>query len=625
MKNTLLLILIFYFSIESLSAQKNKEEIKLDEIEILSSPRIEIQNLQNSISVLTISKEEINNSTATNVSELLQQIAGIDIRRRGVEGMQADLYIRGGSFDQTLLLIDGIKVEDPQTGHHTMNMTLPLEVIEKIEITKGAASRIYGQNAFTGAVNIITKKEIKDNISLGVTVGSFDQKRGSITIQKEYKNSNLLFNYNRKESEGYRYNTDFKNDEFFIKNNFKIKDQKISAIAAFNQRKFGANGFYASPAAIDQYEETQASLVGFSTIFKKNNLIIKPKLYWKRNQDMYVYLRQDPSVYRNLHISNKVGAEVNMSLNNRLGIMGLGIDVSNTTLSSNNLGERDRKMLHIFVEQQMRFFDDNLDLTPGLAITYFSDLANSTDPDSAESSDGWTNIPHIYPGIDLGYSFNEKFKLYSNIGYTFRIPTYTDLFYSSPTTEGNENLGYEKAFTSELGIKYKKGNFILNFSVYNRAASDVIDYVKNEESDPWQANNIREIITTGFELNMGYKFYLGNFNSHQINFGFSNLKDDLKQTEFNFSRYALNSLKNQITATYSFELNDKIFSTIAFKNAQRADEDKYSVIDFRTSYKIKNITLSVILNNMLDAKYTETNLVPMPGFNSLIGIKYSIN
>ena len=156
MKNTLLLILIFYFSIESLSAQKNKEQIKLDEIEILSSPRIEIQNSQNSISVLTISKEEINNSTATNISELLQQIAGIDIRRRGVEGMQADLYIRGGSFDQTLLLIDGIKVEDPQTGHHTMNMTLPLEVIEKIEITKGAASRIYGQNAFTGAVNIIT-------------------------------------------------------------------------------------------------------------------------------------------------------------------------------------------------------------------------------------------------------------------------------------------------------------------------------------------------------------------------------------------------------------------------------------------------------------------------------------
>ena len=625
MKKLLLSILIFNTFVTHLSAQESEDEIKLDEVEIISSPRIEIKSLQNSISVISISKEEIQNSTATNVSELLQQIAGIDVRRRGVEGMQADLYIRGGSFDQTLLLIDGIKVEDPQTGHHTMNMTLPLEVIEKIEITKGSAARIYGQNAFNGAINIITKKDIENNISLGLASGSFDQKRGSITIQKEYKNSNILINYNRKESEGYRYNTDFKNDEFFIKSNFKIKDQKISTIGAFNERKFGANGFYASPEAIDQYEETQASIIGLSTTLKKDDLIIKPKLYWKRNQDMYVYLRQDPSVYRNMHISNKVGAEINMVLNNQLGILGLGIDISNTTLSSNNLGQRDRKMLHIFAEQQMKFFDDKLDLTPGLTITYFSDLANSTDPDSVETSDGWTNIPHIYPGIDLGYSFSEKFKLYANFGYTFRIPTYTDLFYNSPTTEGNEFLVYEKALTSELGIKYKKENFNLTFSAYNRAASDVIDYVKNEELEPWQANNIRDINTLGFELHMGYKFYLGSLNTHQINIGFSNIEDDLKETEFNFSRYALNSLKNQITSTYSFELNNKISSTIAFKNAKRLNEEKYTVLDFRTNYKLNRFTLSVILNNILDTEYSETNLVTMPGFNSLVGIKYSIN
>ena len=137
MKKLLLSILIFNTFVTHLNAQESKDEIKLDQVEIISSPRIEIKSLQNSISVISISKEEIQNSTATNVSELLQQIAGIDVRRRGVEGMQADLYIRGGSFDQTLLLIDGIKVEDPQTGHHTMNMTLPLEVIERIEITKG--------------------------------------------------------------------------------------------------------------------------------------------------------------------------------------------------------------------------------------------------------------------------------------------------------------------------------------------------------------------------------------------------------------------------------------------------------------------------------------------------------
>ena len=619
MRKVLFALIIFQLTISYITAQENKNEIELEEVELISSPRIEILNSENSLNILTISKEEIKKSTATNVSELLQQVAGLDIRRRGVEGMQADLYIRGGSFDQTLLLIDGIKVEDPQTGHHTMNMTLPLSAIEKIEIIKGAASRLYGQNAFTGAVNIITKKNIENNISLGLSAGSFNQKKASLTLQKEFEKSDLLINYSRKQSEGYRYNTDYENDEFFIKSNFKIKNQNISAIGAFNERKFGANGFYASPEAIDQYEETQASLIGFSTTFNKDKLKIKPKLYWKRNQDMYVYLRQDPSVYRNMHISNKLGAEINMVLNNRLGVLGLGIDISNTKLSSNNLGQRDRTMVHVFAEQQMMFFDDKLDVTPGLAITYFSDKDNL----QSSTSENEDNLPKIYPGIDFGYKIKEDLRLFSNVGYTFRIPTYTDLFYSSPTTIGNENLSYEKALTLELGMKYRKENFNLNFSLYRRDASNIIDYVKNNEDDPWQANNIRNIITNGFELNIGYKFYLNSSNEHQINIGFSNINDDLKETQFNFSRYALNSLKNHITATYMFEINEKISSSLVLKNAERINEKNYTVIDFKTSYKFNKFAISILLNNILDTEYSETNLVPMPGFNSLAALQYS--
>ena len=620
MKKTLLVLLIFQAITIHINAQENKSEIELDQVELISSPRIEIKNTDNSISVLIISREEIQKSTATNVSELLQQVAGLDIRRRGAEGMQADLYIRGGSFDQTLLLIDGIKVEDPQTGHHTMNMTLPLEVIEKIEITKGSAGRIYGQNAFTGAINIITKKDIENNISLNLAGGSFNQKRGSLTVQRKLENSDILFNYNRKESEGYRYNTDFKNDEFFVKSNFKIKDQNISAIGAFNERKFGANGFYASPAAIDQYEETQASLIGFSTTYKKNDLILKPKLYWKRNQDMYVYLRQDPSVYRNLHISNKVGAELNASTSNSLGNLGLGFDLSRVSLKSNNLGERKRTMLNMFVEQQVMLNNDKIDFTPGLAITYFSDVSTKLN-----YQNNFFNNLFFYPGMDLGYRLNNNLKLYTNIGFTYRIPTYTDLFYSSPTTLGNENLKLEKALTKEIGLKYLKDDFNFNFSIYQRDASDIIDYVKNNEAEPWQASNIREINTSGFELNLAYKFYLGSFRRQTINIGYSNIDDELLETDFAFSRYALNSLKNQITATYMFEVNENISSTLAYKNAERSDEEKYTVIDFRTSYKLDKFTLSFILNNILDTEYSETNLVPMPGFNSLVELKYSIN
>ena len=620
MKKIIFVILIFQSITSYVNAQENKKEIELDQVELMSSPRIEVDKGDNSISMLTISNEEIKQSTATNVSELLQQVAGIDIRRRGAEGMQADLYIRGGSFDQTLLLIDGIKVEDPQTGHHTMNMTIPLEVIEKIEIIKGSASRIYGQNAFTGAVNIITKKEIKNDFSIKLSNGTFDQKSGGFTIQKELKSSDILFNYSRKESDGYRYNTDYENDEFFIKSNFKIKDQKISTIGAFNERKFGANGFYASPAAIDQYEETQASLIGFSTTYRSDNLILKPKLYWKRNQDMYVYLRQDPSVYRNLHISNKVGIEINASASNFLGNLGLGFDLSKVSLESNNLGERKRTMLNMFIEQQVKLNDDKIDFTPGVAITYFSDVSTKLN-----YKNNFFNNLFFYPGMDLGYRLDNNLKLYTNIGFTYRIPTYTDLFYTSPTTLGNENLKLEKALTKEIGLKYLKDGFNFEFSLYQRDASDIIDYVRNNESEPWQANNIREINTNGFELNMGYKFYLGSFRMQTINIGYSNIDDELLETDFAFSRYALNSLKNQITGTYTFEINEKIYSTVTYKNAERSNMEKYTVIDFRSSYKLDKFTLSVILNNILDTEYSETNLVPMPGFNSLVQINYSIN
>ena len=148
-------------------------------------------------------------------------------------------------------------------------------------------------------------------------------------------------------------------------------------ISSFNERKFGANGFYASPEAIDQYEETQASLLGFTTKIVKGNLIIKPKLYWKRNQDMYVYLRHNPSVYRNLHISNKVGFELNGSYKSGIGSTGFGLDVSSIKLSSNNLGNRNRTMVNLFLEHQMKFADEKIDLTPGVAFSYFSDVSTN--------------------------------------------------------------------------------------------------------------------------------------------------------------------------------------------------------------------------------------------------------
>lgn len=612
MKN--IVSLVFLIAVNVI-AHSQETQIDLKEITVVSSPRIELPFSENSKTIQVISKEEIIESPANNVAELLQQVAGIDIRRRGVSGMQADLYIRGGGFDQTLLLIDGIKVEDAQTGHHTMNMALPIEVIERIEIIKGSASRVYGQNAFSGAINIITSKVAENMTSVSLESGSYKQQNASVTISRKNEDQSVLFHYSNNSSDGHKYNTDYKNENYFLKNSFEIKGLPIDMISSFNERKFGANGFYASPEAIDQYEETQASLLGFSTKIISNNFIIKPKLYWKRNQDMYVYLRDNPSVYRNLHITNKIGAELNGSYESNNGITGFGVDISSIKLSSNNLGERKRTMVNLFLEHQMKFAENKIDITPGVAFSYFSDVSTNQN----YQNNFFRNF-FMYPGIDIGYELNDDVKLYSNVGYTYRVPTYTDLFYTSPTTIGNENLKPEKAFTKEIGINYTKDNFDFTFTLYNRDASDVIDYVKNVESAPWEAFNIREINTEGYELGLTYNFYVAAFLNHSIKIGYSNIKDELKQTDFNFSRYALNSLKNHLTTSYSFEIKKNLKSSIVYKYAERNSGEDYSIMDFKVSYTLKNYKLYVTGNNLFDTVYSETNLVEMPGRNVLIGI-----
>ena len=616
MKN--IVSLVFLIAVNVI-AHSQETQIDLKEITVVSSPRIELPFSENSKTIQVISKEEIIESPANNVAELLQQVAGIDIRRRGVSGMQADLYIRGGGFDQTLLLIDGIKVEDAQTGHHTMNMALPIEVIERIEIIKGSASRVYGQNAFSGAINIITSKVAENMTSVSLESGSYKQQNASVTISRKNEDQSVLFHYSNNSSDGHKYNTDYKNENYFLKNRFEIKGLPIDMVSSFNERKFGANGFYASPEAIDQYEETQASLLGFSTKIISNNFIIKPKLYWKRNQDMYVYLRDNPSVYRNLHITNKIGAELNGSYESNNGITGFGVDISSIKLSSNNLGERKRTMVNLFLEHQMKFSENKIDVTPGVAFSYFSDVSTNQN----YQNNFFRNF-FMYPGIDIGYELNDDVKLYSNVGYTYRVPTYTDLFYTSPTTIGNENLKPEKAFTKEIGINYTKDNFDFTFTLYNRDASDVIDYVKNVESAPWEAFNIREINTKGYELGLTYNFYVAAFLNHSIKIGYSNIKDELKQTDFNFSRYALNSLKNHLTTSYSFEIKKNLKSSIVYKYAERNSGEDYSIMDFKVSYTLKNYKLYVTGNNLFDTVYSETNLVEMPGRNVLIGINVKI-
>ena len=598
-----LLISTFLLLQITLFSQEKKQVQKLDTI-LIKSTRIDLPFKDNSRTINIITSETIENSAATNVADLLQQVAGVDIRRRGTAGSQADLYIRGGGFDQTLLLIDGVKMDDAQTGHHTMNAALPIEVIERIEIIKGPAARIFGQNAFTGAINIVTKKKLSDTVAVNMEKGSFGQSNGSVTIGKEFDNSSVIAHVGILTSEGYRYNSDYQNKNYLLKGVFNRKQQPIEVIATFFDKKFGANGFYASATATEQYEETQSSLVGASTTFKTENFKISPRIYWKRGQDDYVYIRDNPSVYRNLHITNKVGIETNVSYRSDIGITGFGIDISRVFISSNNLGNRNRTMANLFLEHRFKLWNEKLDITPGVAVTYFSDFKF-----------------HAYPGLDIGYQLSDQIKAYGNIGVTYRIPTYTDLYYNDRNTIGNANLKPEEAFSQEIGLKYNSGNYTSSIAIFNRDASNLIDFIRPDVNSKYEATNITKVNTQGVEFEGAYNFKVNSFNQ-TITFGYSYLNDDILAQNKELSRYSLNTLKHQFTTRFSSQFFKNIRQNIIYKHAERTVGTSYNVWDASVIVDFDPISFTVTANNIFDAEYIEAGFVPMPPSSLLVGMQF---
>ncbi len=586
------------------NAQEDVQKMDTLKEVVVTSSRIDLPFKENSRTIQIVTAEDIKKLGVTNVADALQQIAGIDVRRQGVNGMQSDLYIRGGSFDQTLLLIDGIKVDDAQTGHHTMNLQLPIEVVKRIEVIKGPAARIFGQNAYSGAINIVTKDAPDNSLVAKVQVGSFHQFLGEATGTINMGKSSHLVHVSKNFSEGYRHNTDFDNTNVFVKSQFNKDKLPIDFIATLSERKFGANGFYGIASATEQYEETQASLIGFSTTIKKGNFTWKPKVYWRRNQDLYLYIRSNPSAYRNMHITNKVAAELNGSYQSKIGITGFGVEFSKYYIGSNRLGDNQREIASLFLEHRFQFFNNILDVTPGISASYFSDFDNQ-----------------VFPGLDLGVKVSDKFRAYGNIGTSYRVPTYTNLYYTSPTTISNTDLNTEEAFSQEVGLKYLSKKFNMSVAVFNRDADNLIDYVRENTTDAWQAQNIQSVNTKGYETQIDYLFSLNNL-QQKIQLGYAYLDNDVKESDANFSQYSINSMKHQFTSSLQFNFFKGFNTTFAYRYVERTSGISYNVYDTNISYRIKAIELSMYANNIFDEEYVEAGMIPMPKGNLLFGLKY---
>ena len=597
------LILSLFFILNPIYSQIDSLNIeKLEEV-VIKSSRIDIPFSENSRNIKVISRNELLRMNRNNLIETFQMISGIDVRQRGVNGTQADLYIRGGTFDQTLLLVDGFKLDDPQTGHHSLNLIIPVKLIERVEVIKGSAARVFGQNAFTGAINIVTIDPAKSKSKIKFLKGFYNQNhfQGLLGNNVLKRNTFSFFSYN--ESDGYRYNTDFINKEFFLKKKITYKKIPINFISYFSDRKFGANGFYASPSATDQYEETQGSLVGLNSTINKNNLIIKPKVYWRRNQDKYIYIRNNPSVYRNLHLNNKIATSLDFSYSSNFGITGLGLEYSKIYLRSNNLGNRNREISNAFIEHLFYLLDSKIDFTIGGSYNNYSDFGN-----------------YFYPGIDFGIKVSNNLKFYSSFGSTFRIPTYTDLFYKDKTTIGNSNLVPESAKNYEFGFRLNKNKSLYNFSFFKRNSENLIDYVKQDAIDLWQARNISSLNTIGVELDISGS--LTKSGKQKYNIGYTFIENSKFNSQSGFSKYAINSLKHHLITNLNSYLSPSFTANISYRFLKRINEDSYNIMDLSIIFQLPRWKFILSSYNIFNQIYYETNLVPMPKNNSSFSVEY---
>ena len=594
------LILTLYTSICFSQNIKTIDTINLDEVAVKILREPNKKNLS-VFSINSISTEEIQRyASQINLSEYLNLIPSVFIMNNNNFAQDERISIRGfGS--RANFGVRGIKIfvdDIPETfvdGQSQID-NINFEIIDNIEVLRGVNSSLYGSSS-GGVISIRTIEDFNDKlVKANLSLGSFNASKFYFTYGVNKNDNKLILHLNQTKSDGYRYNTDFKNDFIFMKNNIKSKNGSIDIISGFTEKKFGANGFYASPEAIDQYEETQSSFFAVSTKFKKEKLVLKPKLYWRRNQDEYVYIRNNPEIYRNLHISNKIYFDLNfIKFYDSGSFSNFGIDNSQSYISSNNLGSHKRFTSTVYFDHTFHLVDDKLIVSPGFSVSYFSDLSF-----------------HFFPGIDLGYHLSEKSKLYANFGKTYRIPTYTDLYYSDRNTIGNPDLDPEHAVSNELGFKFENENIQLSSSFFQRKSTNIIDYVKENETEKWRATNIRNLDTKGFDVDLRYVKVL--------RIGYTYLFDDSYVNDINFSRYSINSLKHQLTSSISLNYSKRLSQNLMLKYGERSDKSNHSVVDTNIKYSLGSKGyLFFSLNNIFDESYSETNLVPMPGRNFLFG------
>ncbi|MBN2522031.1 MAG: TonB-dependent receptor [Bacteroidales bacterium] len=605
---------------EKIQAQRSSDSLQIKSFElgevVVTAGRTPVEEQQAARIVSVITKSEIERAPAQNLNDLIRYIAGVDIRQRGPLGAQADISIRGGTFDQTLILLNGVNITDPQTGHHNLNLPIDIESIDRIEILLGPAAKSFGPNAFNGAINIITGNSKPNHIRSSGMFGQYGLYKAAINISNTFGNFKHFISLNRMSSDGYIKNTDFSNTNIFYQAGYASKVGTFDFQTGFNLKDFGANSFY-SLKYPNQFEATKTEFVSLK--YQSNTKIkFAPTFYLRRNLDRFELKRNNDSVPFNHHQTRTAGLNLNFWTTHRFGRTSLGIDFRNEHIESNVLGNKlnvpvevphfdsvfytkyyNRMNTSIYAEHSVSW--KMLTITAGAMAHHNSDLTGF----------------RIYPGIDVSYRFNDFFKLYSSANKTLRMPTFTDMFYKSPSQKGNPGLKPEEAITFEGGLKYNNSFLKGYISVFRRWGCNMIDWVKNPSPDSiiWRSMNHTQINLTGMECSLTLTpAKESTFERiHTIRISYAFLHADSNRNNM-LSKYALDYLRHQITSSIDFRIAWKL--NISYRLTYRDRNSVYQdakgqvvhykpfwLSDAKLYWKDKNCTIYTEASNIFNVSY----------------------
>ncbi len=614
----------------ALTDSLGRGEVRLDEVTVTSS-RAPLTALQSAKIVSVISRDDIQRAEAASVNDLLKLATGVDVRQRGGFGVQTDISINGGTFDQITILLNGVNISSPQTGHNAADFPVSLSDIERIEVLEGASARVFGSSAFNGAINIVTRSDSSSNLRLSAEGGSFGTFGGDfgLTLKTNALSQKLSGGYTQ--SDGGTKNSDFKRRRAYYMGNYTSRYADLMWQGGVSSQDYGASTFY-SAKFNNQWEATRRIIASAQADIKplgNDNLVFTPQLYWHRDVDHYQLTRgkEGASNGENYHRMDVYGASLNAHATWLLGKTALGFDLRKEHIMSTAYGDllledewadihgTDRRYDHRGDRTNTSLFVEHNVILGGFTLSAGM-LANRN---TALDGDF-----RFYPGVDISYRPNDMWKFYASWNKALRVPTYTDLYTNNSVQQGDLELRPEKNSTFKIGTRFRTYGVEAVVSGFYSKGTDIIDWVyTTEERGKYHAMNIGKLDNMGYSadatLNLDELLPGSLLTRFKVGYAYIYQKHETERPVYG-SLYALEYLRHKFTA----QLDHRIFSRLSASWAVRWQErmnhySPYTKVDVKLQWTAPAYTLYVKADNLTCHRYYDLGAVKQPGLWIMAG------